>query len=266
MSLVQILIANALLLAFTFFLLWVVSVKIRDASIIDMFWGVGFALVAWVSLTCTPDPSTRSLVIAGMVTLWGLRLSAYLTWRNWGKPEDFRYAAMRERRGDRFAIVSLYLVFGLQAALMWIISLPVQLGIATAGDWSVVPTAGVLTFAVGLLFESVGDYQLARFKVDPANTGRVMDRGLWRYTRHPNYFGDFLVWWGIYLASFEIWTWWTLVGPTVISFFLLRVSGVPMLEQSLSTRLIGYHEYLESTSSFFPMPPRPVVTKTETTS
>lgn len=266
MSLAQILVANAFALTLVFFLLWGISVRIRDASIVDMFWGAGFALVSWVTLICSTDSSTKGLVIAGMVTVWGIRLSAYLTWRNWSKPEDFRYVAMRERRGDRFTIVSLYLVFGLQAALMWIISLPVQVGIVTASGWPIVATAGIVTFSVGLLFESVGDYQLARFKADPANKGKVMNRGLWRYTRHPNYFGDFMVWWGIFLVSFDVTTWWTFIGPAVISFLLLRVSGVPMLEQTLSTRLSGYREYLESTSSFFPMPPRSTGTNSDATS
>ena len=173
-----------------------------------------------------------------------------------GKAEDYRYAAMRERHGKRFAIVSLYTVFGLQGLLMWIISLPIQVGVSQAEDWRPAVPMGLILWVTGLFFESVGDYQLARFKADPTNRGHVMNRGLWRYTRHPNYFGDFLVWWGLYFVAAEpsSW-WWTIVGPMLMSFLLVRVSGVRLLEYSLRSRVVGYEEYVRQTSSFFPMLP-----------
>lgn len=237
--------------------LWGVSLARRDASIVDSFWGLAFVLVAWVSLGTSGNASPPALLIVALVSIWGLRLSGYLTWRNWGKPEDYRYRAMRERHGERFPIVSLFTVFGLQGVLVLVVSLPVQIGIAEAEAWSILALSGVFLWLVGLLFETVGDFQLARFKSDPKNEGQVMDRGLWRYTRHPNYFGDFLVWWGLFLvaARADSW-WWTIAGPLVMSILLIRVSGVRLLESSLRKRVDGYEEYRRRTSAFFPLPPK----------
>lgn len=247
-------------------LLWLVSLAGRDASIVDIFWGPGFMLVAWavfawVGAHDLPDGGeARRWLLVSLVTVWGLRLGGYLARRNHGKGEDFRYAAMREKAGGRFWIVSLFKVFLLQGALMWVVSLPVQAGQLAARPDGIGPLAiaGAAVWAVGLFFEAVGDAQLARFKADPANRSRVMDRGLWRYTRHPNYFGDFLVWWGIYLVALEgDGAWWSFVGPLVMSWLLLRVSGVTLLEKTISTRRPGYAEYVRRTSAFLPRPPRP---------
>ena len=192
-----------------------------------------------------------------MVTIWGMRLAGYLAWRNWGKPEDYRYVAMRERHGKRFAMVSLLTVFGLQGLLMWIISLPIQVGVSQAHAWHAGVPFGLTLWGCGLVFEAFGDFQLARFKADPANRGQVMNRGLWRYTRHPNYFGDFLVWWVFYAVAAETASWWwTIIGPLLMSFLLIRVSGVRLLESSLRSRVAGYEDYVRRTSSFFPLPPR----------
>jgi len=240
-----------------FVALWLVSLMVRDASIVDPFWGPGFAIVAWVVYARADDPGFRGLVVAVIVTIWALRLGIHLAVRNLGHGEDFRYQAMRRQWGSRFWIVSLGTVFLLQAALMWIVSLPVQVAMVDGGDATVLVWIGVAIWAVGLFFETVGDWQLRRFKADPTNAGRVMDRGLWRYTRHPNYFGDFTVWWGIFLAAIAVVGHvWTIVGPIVMSILLMRVSGVPMLERSLAKRRPGYEEYVARTSSFFPRPPR----------
>ena len=183
--------------------LWAVSVAVRDTSIVDVFWGSGFVIVAWVAFALADGSRDRRLLLALLVTAWGLRLTVYLARRNLGKGEDRRYAAMRRRHGDRWPLRSLVVVFWLQGALMWIVSLPVPVAMTdptpaglVALDW-----IGGALWAVGLAFEAVGDAQLARFKAEPANRGKVMDRGLWRYTRHPNYFGDFCVWWGIWLIA-----------------------------------------------------------------
>jgi steroid 5-alpha reductase family enzyme len=240
-------------------LLWLLSLALRDASIVDIFWGAGFVVVAWVSLAAAGDPEPRAWLLVALTTVWGLRLSGYLALRNIGKGEDYRYTAMRRRWGDRFWIVSLGQVFLLQGVLMWLVSLPVQAGMVPGRDGSpgVLAGLGVAAWAVGLFFETVGDLQLARFKADPQNSGMVMDRGLWRYTRHPNYFGDFMVWWGLFLIALERGgTWWTVVGPVVMSILLIRVSGKALLEKSLQKRRPGYAEYVERTSGFFPMPPR----------
>ena len=189
-----------------------------------------------------------------------MRLGAYLAWRNLGKGEDYRYRAMRERIGPKFWWVSLVSVFGLQAALMFVISTPIQAALAASAPakLGVLGYLALACWAVGLAFESVGDLQLARFKADPQNAGKVMDRGLWRYTRHPNYFGDFLVWWGLYGVAVAIGApWWTIFSPAIMTVLLTRVSGVPLLEASLTRKRAGYADYVRRTSSFFPRPPKP---------
>ena len=253
----SVILQNLSWVAFGFVLLWGVSLLLRDASIVDPIWGLGFALLAGATYLGTEQASTTATVILTLVCLWGVRLSGYLSWRNWGEPEDRRYQDMRKKHGNLFPIVSLFTVFLLQAVLMWVIALPVQMGILRGGLWQPIRYAGVLLWLVGLCFESIGDYQLARFKADPKNKGEVLNRGLWRYTRHPNYFGDFLVWWGIYFVAVEqeSW-WWTLVGPLLMSWLLIRVSGVRLLEGSLNHRIDGYSEYQRTTSAFLPMPPK----------
>ena len=247
---------------------WLVSGIVRNASIVDLVWGLGFVLVAWaVFLRHAPDaePSGyqsdrgRSVLPVILTTVWGLRLSAYLSWRNLGKGEDYRYRAMREKHGDKFFRISLGTVFGLQGVLMWIVSLPVQAAVArpSASDvfgWFLV--TGVAAWVVGFLFETIGDIQLARFKAEPANKGKVMDRGLWRFTRHPNYFGDFCIWWGMFLIAFEAGHWWTIVGPAVMTTLLIRYSGAGLLEKTIVNRRPGYEAYIKKTNTFFPGPPR----------
>jgi steroid 5-alpha reductase family enzyme len=237
--------------------LWAVSVAARDTSIVDVFWGSGFVLVAWFGFALADGSPDRSLLLVLLVTAWGLRLSLYLARRNLGKGEDYRYAEMRRRHGERWPLRSLFVVFWLQGALIWIVSLPVQVAMTdpTPSGLGVLDWAGTVLWAVGLTFEAVGDRQLARFKADPANRGKVMDRGLWRYTRHPNYFGDFCVWWGIWLVAVATGsTWWTVVGPAVMSVLLIRVSGAARLERSLVRRREGYADYVARTSAFFPWP------------
>lgn len=248
---------NLSALASVLICLWLASLVLKNSSIIDIFWGLGFVLVAWSSVILTRHLEPKTLVLAGMVTVWGLRLAGYLAWRNMGKPEDYRYAAMRKHHGSRFAVVSLFTVFGLQGLLTGIISLPIQVGINHPNEWHPLALLGILLWMVGLTFECVGDYQLASFKADPLNKGQVMNRGLWRFTRHPNYFGDFLVWWGFYFMSIESSSWWwTVISPMIMSFLLLKVSGVRLLENSLKSRIEGYEEYVRNTSAFFPLPPR----------
>lgn len=243
------------------FVLWLVSLRLRDASLVDIFWGFGFVLLAWTGFLIAGQhtPGPRSLLLVALVTAWGLRLTWHLARRNLGHGEDYRYQAMRARHGDRFGLVSLYLVFGLQGALMLLVATPVVWAQAKPGPAALgwLDAVGVGVFAVGLFFETVGDWQLARFKADPASAGRVMDRGLWRYTRHPNYFGDFMVWWGIFLvAAATGHASWTIFAPIVMSVLLLRVSGVALLERELKTRRPGYADYVRRTSAFFPWPPR----------
>ena len=246
--------------AAVFFLLWLLSLRLRDASIVDSWWGPGFALVALVSFLLTPDGARpRRLLVLALTAIWGLRLGLHIFLRNAGHGEDPRYQAMRRSWGDRFPLVSLVTVFGFQALILWIVSAPVQASQrpsapAALGAWDV---AGAATWAIGLLFEAVGDAQLARFRADPANASRVMDRGLWRYTRHPNYFGDACVWWGLWLIACAVpGGWVTVFSPLVMTFLLRRVSGVPMLERGMVKRRPGYEDYVRRTSPFLPWPPR----------
>ena len=239
---------------------WLLSVVIKNASIVDIVWGAGFAITSWVLALTVDGDNGRQILLAVMVGLWGTRLAVYLAKRNIGHGEDWRYKAMRKKAGKKFPVSSLITVFGLQGVLMWVVSLPVQFG---NGDDSpgIGPVAviGVMVWLVGLSFESIGDLQLARFKKNPNNAGKVLDTGLWSVTRHPNYFGDALLWWGIGIVGAETGSGLIgFIGPLVMTFFLLRVSGVPMLERSLSKRRAGYAEYVARTSAFFPRPPKKI--------
>jgi steroid 5-alpha reductase family enzyme len=239
--------------------LWLLSLALRDVSIVDIWWGPGCAWLATVAFAIAGDPTPRDVLLLALVSLWGLRLGAYLLWRNWGHGEDARYARMRRHYGARFPLVSLATVFGLQAVLQWFVSLPLQIAQLAPGTrpLGALDALGVALFATGLFFETVGDAQLARFKADPASRGRVMDRGLWRYTRHPNYFGDCLVWWGLFaIAAATPAGWLTVASPLLMTFLLLRVSGVALLERSLVRTRPAYRDYIQRTSAFFPRPPR----------
>ncbi len=217
-----------------------------------------FVIAAFSYASSTMPLEPRAQLVLVLVTVWGLRLAIYLGRRNFGHEEDRRYQKIRRRNEPGFAWKSLYLVFGLQAVLAWVISLPL-LG-AIAGDASPLgwlDYAGAALCLVGLYFEAVGDWQLTRFKANPANAGQVMDQGLWGLTRHPNYFGDFCVWWGFGLLALAAGAWWSLVGPALMSVLLLRVSGVTLLERDIGKRRPGYAEYIRRTNAFFPGPRRP---------
>jgi steroid 5-alpha reductase family enzyme len=245
------------LCAAAMFVLWMVSLALRDASIVDIFWGPGFVLIAAAAwwLGAGGDPDRRALSF-GLVALWGLRLGGYLAWRNAGRGEDPRYQAMRRRLGDRFPVMSLFTVFGFQCVLLWFVSLPVQaVHVSSGGGLGALDAAGAALALIGVFFEAVGDVQLARFRADPANRARVMDRGLWRFTRHPNYFGDCCVWWGLYaIAAATPLGRLTLASPILMTFLLLRVSGVALLERSIGKRRPDYAEYAARTSAFVPWP------------
>jgi steroid 5-alpha reductase family enzyme len=237
---------------------WLLSVRLRDASVADVAWGLGFVLIAWTTFAIADGATVRKVLVASLTTLWGLRLAGYLGWRQRGEGEDFRYQDMRRRYGRRFPFLSLFLVFGIQGLGMWAVSLPLQAAQVpdSPQGLTVLDMVGVAVWTLGFFFEAVGDLQLARFRADPRNRGKVMDRGLWRYTRHPNYFGDFCVWWGLYaiaLATGE--AWWSVAGPVVMSCVLLKVSGKPVLEEHLTRHREGYPDYVRRTSPFFPWPP-----------
>lgn len=249
----------AILIALVMVMIWIVSLVVRDASIVDPVWGLTFVLVTALAYWVGDPPGGRGLLLLALVTIWGLRLFLYLTWRKEHEPgEDKRYAAWRKRI-PAFGFTSLFVVFLAQGVLLWIVALPVMLAMGDASADRAYPLAiaGTLLWAVGVFFEAVGDAQLARFKRDPANTGKVMDRGLWRYTRHPNYFGDTCVWWGIFLVCLEVPDALPgIIGPILMTLLLLRVSGVSLLEKTISSRRPGYDDYKRRTSAFFPLPPK----------
>ena len=256
MSFLQLILINLAAVVVAMGVMWVISIFRRDTSIVDPFWGFGFVILAWISCGLLSD-NPRAWLLMAMVSVWGLRLSAYLLWRNHGEPEDRRYVAMREHYGEAFWWKSIYVVFGLQGAIMWLVSLTFQAGMFY-GDpelgW--LDALGVCVWLVGLFFESVGDYQMARFRANPENKGRVMDRGLWRFTRHPNYFGDFCIWWGVYLVAVAAGAWWTIFAPLGMSFLLVRVSGVRLLESDIADRRPEYRRYQERTNAFLPWFPK----------
>ncbi|NLE44756.1 MAG: DUF1295 domain-containing protein [Chloroflexi bacterium] len=240
-------------------LIWIVSLILRNSSIVDIFWGPGFVLTGWIYFALTPDGfSIRKWIVAILVTVWGLRLGGYILYRNWGKPEDFRYRKFREDAGSKWWWYSYFQTFLLQGVLMWIISIPLlgaQIS-STPARLTVVDVIGIVLWGIGFFFESVGDLQMTRFKANPANRGKVLDSGVWRYTRHPNYFGDATQWWSYYLFALAAGAYWTVFSPVMMTLLLLRVSGVALLEKTLTETKPQYKEYIETTSAFLPWFPR----------
>ena len=237
--------------------LWGISVALRDVSIVDPCWGLGFILVAAVTALRLDQFGPRGYLMIGLVTVWGGRLSAYLFWRHWGAGEDYRYAEMRAHHGARFWWISLGTVFLLQAIILWFVSWPVQAALVSSSQsLSGLDGVGVLVWAIGFFFEAVGDYQLASFLRSRTTREQVLDRGLWRYTRHPNYFGDFCVWWGLYLVAAAGGGGWTILSPLLMSVLLIYVSGVRLTEKTIEDRRPAYRAYKRSTSAFFPLPPQ----------
>jgi steroid 5-alpha reductase family enzyme len=252
------LIAAAVILGFML-VLWIVSLFLKNSSIVDIFWGFGFVLSVWVYYFLTPDGYLlRKLLIAGLTSLWGLRLTLHILIRNWQKPEDFRYQKWRLESGKIWWIKSLFQVFLLQGLLMWIISMPLMaaqyMGLPARLTW--LDGIGILLWAVGFFFEAAGDLQLTRFKADSSNKGKLLSSGVWKYSRHPNYFGDASQWWGYYLIAVAAGGWWTVLSPILMTLFLIKVSGVALLEKTLKDSKPGYKEYIERTSAFIPWFPR----------
>jgi len=237
-------------------LAWAASVALRDVSIVDSAWSLLVLAPALVAAALVPQVGPRAPAVLSLAGIWALRLAVYITWRHWGHPEDSRYQAIRARNEPGFAAKSLYLVFGLQALLAWLVALPLVASVTSAAPWSALDAVGVVLFLLGLVIEALADGQLARFKADPANRGLVMGQGLWRYSRHPNYFGEFCVWWGLWLVASAAGAWWTVVSPLLMSVLLLKVSGVTLLEKDIGGRRPAYRAYAARTNAFFPWRPR----------
>jgi len=235
---------------------WLVSLRRNDVSIVDSLWSLMFLIVALVYAAVSVAGGPREPLVLAMVAIWALRLSIYISWRNHGQPEDYRYREIRANNEPGFRFKSLYIVFGLQAALAWIISLPLAAAIGGTAEIGILDYAGIALWVTGMVFEAVGDFQLSRFRKDPGNRGKVLDTGLWRYTRHPNYFGNATLWWGFYLVALSAGGWWTIVAPLLMTFLLLKVSGVALLEKDIGGRRPEYRQYIQRTNAFFPGLPR----------
>lgn len=235
---------------------WALSVKLRDVSIVDSLWSIFFIAFTVLFAWRMGSNEMASYVLIGLILAWGLRLSIYITVRNHGKGEDRRYQAIRARNQPNFEFKSLYLVFLLQTVLATVIVLPVVPVLNEMRDAGIVTYAGYAVAAFGALFETIADWQMARFKATRTAQDQVMDRGLWRYSRHPNYFGEAVFWWGIWIASASMGGAWTVFSPLLMTWLLTRVSGVPLLEADLQQRSPAYRDYLLSTPRFLPGRPK----------
>ncbi len=259
MAFLEVCLTVGLLILLAMVALWGVSLRLRNASIVDIFWGAGFVLANWCAFALTPDGfSPRQWLLGALVTIWGLRLSLYILRRNWGKEEDFRYRKWREEAGGKWWWQSLFKVFLLQGLLLWIISTPLLVAQHSPAParLTALDFVAVAVWAVGFFFEAVGDWQMARFRADPANKGQVLRSGLWRTTRHPNYFGDATQWWAYYLIAAAAGGFWTIFSPLLMTLLLLRVSGVTLLERTLQETKPAYRDYVETTGAFVPWFPR----------
>lgn len=235
--------------------LWIASIPLKNVSIVDIFWGLGFVLSGWFYFFQSGGSGPRKILLVVLLTIWGLRLSFHLAWRNIGKGEDFRYRQFRMKYGGhRYWWISFFQTFLLQGVLMWLISAPL-LGAQWSHDQpplAILDILGIFFWTIGIIFEAGGDFQLARFTSDPANKGKVLSSGLWRYTRHPNYFGDACVWWGYGLISAGAGSYIPALGSLLMTVLIVWVSGVILLERTLGEKKPGYREYAERTSPFIP--------------
>lgn len=254
---------NLAILIAVILLLWRISVRIGDVSFIDAFWAGGMVILSWTSWYLSDAAGPRSTLILALVTIWGLRLSGHLYYRWRATGVDPRYpkimGGVMEARGWSWSKTALIMVFLMQAPLLFITCLPAQLGIMSGGTIGIIAFAGAAIAITGTAFETIGDAQLTAFRADPANKGKVLDTGLWRYTRHPNYFGDFCTWWGIWLVAADgqpTIAAASIIGPIFLSFTLMKWSGAPLLERGLKKSRPGYADYIARTSAFFPWPPR----------
>lgn len=237
-------------------LTWVVSVFKRDVSIVDSIWSLVLLGLCATYFLLHEYSTARGTIVLSLTALWAVRLSAYITWRNRGEPEDARYQAIRRKYSPNFAIKSLGIVFLLQGFLAWIISLPLLAAVTASKPLSLLDAAAVTIVLFGFLFESIADAQLAAFRAGNDSRRQVLDTGLWRYTRHPNYFGECCIWWGFYLFALAAGGWWSIVSPLLMTFLLLRVSGVALLEKDIRERRPDYADYIKRTNAFVPGFPR----------
>jgi len=232
-------------------LLWAISVPLRDASIIDIFWGPLFVAIAWVLLATGGEPSLKPYLVTLLATLWGLRLGFHLATRNLGHGEDRRYQLWRQHGGENWWLKTYYRIYLFQGAIALVVATPIIAAFYQPERFSLLNALGVLVWAAGFVFEMLADVQLTRFKADPANRGRILDTGVWALCRHPNYFGDALQWWGLALVAFSASTWWALIGPIAMTAVFLNISN-DVLERGMRKRHPAYEAYIGATPKFFP--------------
>jgi len=231
---------------------WIISLVRNDVSIVDSLWSMMFLLMLGLYMYMGDMFTARSGLLLLMVAVWAIRLSAFITIRNHGEPEDHRYQTIRNNNQPNFRFKSLFIVFGLQAALAGFIAMPLLASASGSAPLGLLDLLGVALWLVGMYFEVIGDQQLKRFRADTNNRGNVLDTGLWRLTRHPNYFGEFTLWWGYYCLALAAGGWWTIGSPLLMTILLLKVSGVALLESSIKERRPAYAEYIKNTNAFFP--------------
>jgi steroid 5-alpha reductase family enzyme len=235
---------------------WAYSVVRRNVGIVDSLWSLMILATVGAYAVFAESAGVRETLVVALVALWAVRLSAHITVRNHGEPEDRRYREIRRNNEPHFWLKSVYIVFGLQAVLAWFIAMPAVAAASAPAPLGWLDVVAVAIWGVGMLFEVVGDWQLMRFQRERESRDQVLDTGLWRYTRHPNYFGEALLWWGVYLLAVAAGAWWTLASPVLMTFLLLRVSGVVLLEKDIADRRPQYRNYIRRTSAFIPLPPK----------
>ena len=246
---------TALLLILTFGIMsWAISLFRKDVSFVDSLWPVFFLVAAAVYALDATSLSVRAKLVLVLLGIWAIRLSLHITIRNWGGEEDPRYQTIRANNEPGFALKSIYIVFGLQAVLAWFVAFPLFPAITSHSEANVVDALAAVLWLFGFVYEAGGDYQLMKFKAQDDSRTRVLNTGFWRHTRHPNYFGEFCIWWAFYLFAVAAGSWWTVASPLLMSLLLLKVSGVAMLEKTIGSRRPGYAEYVECTNAFFPGP------------
>ena len=231
---------------------WLLSLARNNVTHVDSMWSLFFALATYTTAILMTELSPRALLIITLVTIWALRLCVYLTWRNWGSHEDHRYVEIRQNNQPYFWLKSIYIVFGLQAVLAGIISISLFGGVSSSSEINWLDYIGAATFIFGFIWETVADWQLSEFKAKVNNKGKVLATGLWRYSRHPNYFGECCVWWGFYLFALAGGTWWAIISPILMTLLLLKVSGVSLLESTIVDRRPAYADYIKKTNAFIP--------------
>lgn len=235
---------------------WIISLMRDNVTHVDSMWSLFFVLAAFTSALFVYEGNMRVYLVLTLVTLWAVRLCAYLTWRNWGPHEDHRYAEIRRNNEPHFWLKSAYIVFGLQALLAWIISISLYGAIDSNTPINLLDYLGLSLFLFGFFWEAIADWQLTQFKNNPKNKGKVLNTGLWQFSRHPNYFGECCIWWGFYLFALAGGAWWAIISPILMTLLLLKVSGVSLLEKDISERRPAYVEYIKNTNSFIPGSPK----------